>query len=137
LGAPGVRVLAVAVVLLVALPTAPARADEASVYQQKATAAFALGEYKEAAEDFERAFKLHPDPALLYNAAQAHRLGGNKERALTLYENYLRVYGKKNGRAEEVQKHVDDLKLAIEHDKAAGTSPPAAPASANAQPAKA
>jgi hypothetical protein len=119
---------------MVALPIAAARADEASAYQQKATAAFALGEYKEAAEDFERAFKLHPDPALLYNAAQSHRLGGNKERALTLYENYLRVYGKKNGRAEEVQKHIDNLKAAIERDKTAATSPPpgTSPASAEA-----
>jgi tetratricopeptide (TPR) repeat protein len=103
-----VRVVAFAIALIVALPAAPARADEASVYQQKATAAYALGEYKGAAEDFEHAFKLHPDPALLYNAAQAHRLGGNKDRALKLYENYLHVYGKKNSRADEVQKHIDE-----------------------------
>jgi tetratricopeptide (TPR) repeat protein len=129
-----VRVVAFAIALIVALPAAPARADEASVYQQKATAAYALGEYKEAAEDFEHAFKLHPDPALLYNAAQAHRLGGNKDRALKLYENYLHVYGKKNSRADEVQKHIDELKLAIEHDKAAATSPPAGTASGNVAP---
>jgi tetratricopeptide (TPR) repeat protein len=122
---------------MAALPAVPARADEASDYQQKATAAYALGEYKEAAEDFEHAFKLHPDPALLYNAAQAHRLGGNKERALKLYENYLHVYGKKNSRAEEVQKHIDELRLAIERDKAAATSPPASTSAANAQSAKA
>jgi tetratricopeptide (TPR) repeat protein len=119
--------------------TAPARADEASALQQKATAAYALGEYKEAAEDFERAFKLHPDPALLYNAAQSHRLGGNKERALKLYESYLHVYGKKNSRAEEVQKHIDDLKAAMEHDKAAapsapGVAPPPSAAGAKAAP---
>jgi hypothetical protein len=132
------RAVTVAFVLMVALPAAPARADEASAYQQKATAAFALGEYKEAAENFERAFKLHPDPALLYNAAQSHRLGGNKERALTLYENYLRVYGKKNSRAEEVQKHIDNLKAAIERDKSVTTSPPpASSSSVNAAPAKA
>jgi tetratricopeptide (TPR) repeat protein len=133
-----VRALAFAAVLLMlALPAGRARADEAAVYQQKATAAFALGEYKEAAENFERAFKLHPDPALLYNAAQAHRLGGNKERALTLYENYLRVYGKKNSRAEEVQRHIDDLKAAIGHDKSVATSPPPAAAAVAAEPVKA
>jgi hypothetical protein len=131
-----VRAATVFVALMV-VAAAPARADEASALQQKATAAYALGEYKEAAEDFERAFKLHPDPALLYNAAQSHRLGGNKERALKLYENYLHVYGKKNSRAEEVQKHIDDLKAAIEHDKAAATSPPAAAPPATAGAAKA
>ena len=123
----GLRVVRAATVFvaLMVVAAAPARADEASALQQKATAAYALGEYKEAAEDFERAFKLHPDPALLYNAAQSHRLGGNKERALKLYENYLHVYGKKNSRAEEVQKHIDDLKAAMAHGQAAATSPPA------------
>jgi tetratricopeptide (TPR) repeat protein len=125
--------------LIVALAARPARADDASVYQQKATAAFGLGEYKEAAENFEHAFKVHPDPALLFNAAQAHRLAGNKERALTLYENYLHIYGAKDSRAAEVQKHIDDVKAAIAHGKPAATAPvtalpPAAPAPAPASP---
>ena len=135
MGLRGVSATAVAFALMVVVASGPARADDASALQQKATAAYALGEYKEAAEDFERAFKLHPDPALLYNAAQSHRLGGNKERALKLYESYLHVYGKKNSRADEVQKHIDDLKAAIEHDKAVATTPPpvaAAPAKPDA-----
>ena len=31
---------------------------------------------------------------MLYNAAQAHRLAGDRQRALELYRNYLRVYGR-------------------------------------------
>ena len=119
------RAGAAALALIVALVAGRARADEATVYQQKATAAFGLGEYKEAAENFEHAFKVHPDPALLFNAAQSNRLAGNKDRALTLYENYLHIYGAKDSRAAEVQKHIDDLKAAMAHGQAAATSPPA------------
>jgi hypothetical protein len=100
-----------------------ADSDDTSAVEKKAMTAFALGRYAEAAESFERAFELKPEPALLYNAAQAHRLAGNKERALSLYENYLRVYGKRDKR-EEVETHIVELKQAIEHDKAVATSPP-------------
>jgi hypothetical protein len=110
-------------VLVMSLLANRVRAQETGTYEQKATTAFALGHFAVAAEDFEKAFEAKSDPALLYNAAQAHRLAGNKERALTLYENYLRVYGKKEKRAE-VETHIEELKEAIAHDKAVATSPP-------------
>ena len=110
-------------VLAVSLLASGVGAQETGTYEQKATTAFALGHFAVAAEDFEKAFEAKSDPALLYNAAQAHRLAGNKERALTLYENYLRVYGKKEKRAE-VETHIEELKQAIAHDKAVATSPP-------------
>jgi tetratricopeptide (TPR) repeat protein len=96
---------------------------EAHAMLEKATAAFALAKYAEAAEFFEKAFELKPDPALLYNAAQAHRLAGNKERALALYQNLLRVYGNKTKRSE-VEARIDELKKAIDSDKAVANSPP-------------
>jgi hypothetical protein len=98
-------------------------AEQQPDYQQKATAAFALGHYAEAAEAFEKAFEIAPEPGLLYNAAQAYRLAGNKERALTLYENYLRVYGGQE-KGAELESRIDELKKAIEHDKAVTTKPP-------------
>jgi uncharacterized membrane protein len=103
-----------------------ARADDtedARAFVQKATAAFALTHYGAAAENFEKAFELRPDGALLYNAAQAHRLAGNKERALALYKNYLRLYAKKE-QHPEVQARIDELEKAIEHDKAIAAKPP-------------
>jgi tetratricopeptide (TPR) repeat protein len=113
-------------VLAVSLPVGRADASnsaEARVYLDKATAAFALNRYADAAENFEKAFELKPDPAVLYNAAQAHRLAGNKERALALYQSYLRTYGKKEKRAE-IEARIDELKQAIEHDKKVANSPP-------------
>jgi hypothetical protein len=97
--------------------------EEARAYFDKATASFALGHYPVAAENFEKAFEVKPDPALLYNAAQAHRLAGNKERALVLYQNYLRLYARAGKRAE-VEARVEELKKAIERDREVATSPP-------------
>ena len=100
-----------------------ANEEEARGYLDRATAAYALNKYAVAAENFEKAFELKPDPALLYNAAQSYRLAGNKERALALYESYLRVYGGADKRAQ-VEARIKDLKQAIANDKAVATSPP-------------
>src|SRR5262245_26397502 len=103
-----------------------ARADspeEARAHYDKGTAAFALGRFDVAATEYEKAFEMKPDPALLYNAAQAHRLAGNKPRSLLLYQNYLRVYGSRVDNRGEVQGHVKALERAIELD-ASTMSPP-------------
>ena len=85
--------IVVAAVLAVQAPVRAATSskDARRVYDE-ATAAFGLGRYAEAAEKYEAAFSLRPDPALLYNAAQSYRLAGNKARALELYRNYVRLY---------------------------------------------
>ena len=110
------------------------KVDEVRDYLDKATAAFALSRYAVAAENYEKAFELKPDPAVLYNAAQAHRLAGNKERALELYQSYLRMYGAE--KRAEVEKHVENLKQAIEKDHAVATSPPTTPAPVGGPPSR-
>ena len=123
------RVLSRGVLLLAlcAMPLGVARAgsdsEQARGYFDKATASFALGHYPVAAENFEKAFEAKPDSALLYNAAQAHRLAGNKERALVLYQNYLRIYSKA-GKRSEVEARIEELKKAIDRDREVATSPP-------------
>jgi len=119
-------VLAACALALVTASAGPAQAgdtEDARALADKATAAFALGKYAVAAEYFEKSFELRPDPALLYNAAQSHRQAGNKERALLLYRNYLRLYAKKEKRAE-IEARIDELEKAIAHDKAVETKPP-------------
>src|SRR5215831_10307221 len=106
------RLVVVMCLLMTGLYPGAAAADDASearTYVDKATASYALGHYAAAAENFEKAFELKPDPALLYNAAQAHRLAGNKERALTLYQSYLRVYGR-DTLAASIDARIDELK---------------------------
>src|SRR5579872_5935730 len=91
---------------------APARADDhadARAHYDKGTAAYALGHYADAAVEFEQAFTLKPDPAILYNAAQAYRLGGRRDRALELYRSFLRVYGRRAEHAPDVEWHISEL----------------------------
>jgi outer membrane protein assembly factor BamD (BamD/ComL family) len=90
-------VVFVFVVFLFASVTAaaPARADEsadAKAHYQKATAHYAVGEYHDAAVEYEEAYKAKQDPALLYNAAQSHRLANDNQKALLLYKNIVKLY---------------------------------------------
>jgi tetratricopeptide (TPR) repeat protein len=119
------------VVLALLVGGAPAWAgplEDAKLHYERGLSAYALGNYPEAAAEYEKAFSFRPDPALLYNAAQAHRIAGNKPRALLLYQNYLRLFDNVSNRAE-VERHIAQLKRAIETDKQSATSPPTEPVS--------
>jgi tetratricopeptide (TPR) repeat protein len=104
-----------------------ARADDAAAAGdlfKKGQAHYAVGEYEAAAEAYQNAYKLKPDPALLFNAAQSLRLGGKLDRALILYRNYLRFYPQASN-VETVQGHISKLEQQIESERAAATTPPA------------
>jgi tetratricopeptide (TPR) repeat protein len=113
------------VVLALALICGSALADEndAKSLFTRGRTAYALGRFADAAELFEKAFELKQDPAILYNAAQAHRLAGDKKKALVLYQNYLRLFGEQANSAE-VERRIVELKAAIEAEQAAKTNPP-------------
>jgi hypothetical protein len=110
----GIGVLLGATVVMVVATLASgerARAGDkeaARAWAEKGAAAYALTHYAAAADNFEKAFEAQPDPALLFNAAQAHRLAGNNERALALYRSYLRLPGKLPKRSE-VEKRIAEL----------------------------
>ena len=124
---PWSAAIIVAAVLVAQAPAwaAGSSKDARRIYEE-ATAAFGLGRYAEAAEKYEAAFSLRPDPALLYNAAQSYRLAGNKARALELYRNYVRLYPDGTN-AEDARSHVAALKKASEDERPL-SPPPVAPA---------
>jgi len=125
--------VALLVIGLGVLPAA-ARGNDAKEYYEQATAAFGLGHYAEAAEKYEQAFSRRPDPALLYNAAQSYRLAGNKQRALELYTNVVRLFPSFPN-AEDARNHVTTLKREIEEEQKATIAPgPAVTAPAPAAP---
>jgi tetratricopeptide (TPR) repeat protein len=97
---------------------------EAKAHYNKATAHFAVGEYKEAAAEYEAAFKIHQHPALLYNAAQSHRLAGDNQKALILYKNLVKLYPSTKYAADSKER-IQKLEQAI----ASSQSPPNGPAS--------
>lgn len=104
-------------------------AEDAKSLFQRGQALYALGRYAEAAPLFERAFEIKPVPALLFNAAQAHRFAGNRARALTLYESYLQLYNDPT-RRPEVEALIAELKAAIAAQPpapATASEPPTAP----------
>jgi tetratricopeptide (TPR) repeat protein len=110
----------------------PALADDAvraKELYRKGKAHFAVGEYEAAGEAYQSAYKLKPDPALLYNAAQAYRLAGKLDHALTLYRNYLRFHpdasnaGSVNGQIAKLEKQIE-----AERTAAAKPAPPPPPA---------
>ena len=118
-----VRTLFVVLALALFCGSAVADENEAKSLFTRGRTAYALGRFSEAAELFEKAFELKQDPAILYNAAQAHRLAGDKKKALVLYQNYLRLFGEQaNG--SEVERRITELKAAIETENAAKTNPP-------------
>ncbi len=82
--------------------------ESARSYYEKATSAFGLGDYARAAELYEKAFELRADSALLYNAAQSHRMAGHKERALQLYKNYVRLFPESK-QAGDARRHMAEL----------------------------
>jgi tetratricopeptide (TPR) repeat protein len=91
----GLVLLALAVVVGVARadsapPTPEARA-EARAHYEKAVTHFNANEYAAAAEEFLLVHKAVSQPALLYNAAQAFRLGGERDKALENYRAFLKA----------------------------------------------
>ncbi|HEY6476724.1 MAG TPA: hypothetical protein VI456_09095, partial [Polyangia bacterium] len=111
------RVARLPVVLLL-LVSSTGRADDAKAHYQKATAHFAIGEYHDAAIEYEEAFKLKQDPAILFNAAQSFRLAGENQKALLLYNNIVKLY--------PGTQYAKDSKERIQKLAESGTSPPAA-----------
>jgi tetratricopeptide (TPR) repeat protein len=81
-----------------------AHADDDSVaakhHFESAMRLFNVGEFDEAAKEYREAYKLKPDPVLLYNAGQSYRLAKNAEQALFFYRSFLRNAPDAKNRAE-------------------------------------
>jgi len=106
----------------------PAHADDAAAasareHYQKGTSYYDLGRYNDAIKEFEAAYELKNDPALLYNLAQSNRLAGNSEQALHFYRTYLRYVPKASNRAE-IEERIKQLDQLVAQKNAAQTAPP-------------
>jgi tetratricopeptide (TPR) repeat protein len=116
----------------------PAWADTAAArsFFESGSVSFALGEFAAAANDYERAFSEKPDPALLYNAAQAHRLAGNTRRALLLYRSYLSTpLFTDRPAARQVARRISELEDALAGEEAAVHAEPTETTAWNDNPA--
>lgn len=70
-----------------------ARADDvlaAREHFERGTRLYDLGQYADAAREYEAAYKAKDDPALLFNCGQAYRGAGEPEKAVTFFKSFLR-----------------------------------------------
>jgi len=130
------RVLVLVVVVIASwAPVAHAdRADDAREHYQNATSHFAVGEFADAAKEFQAAYMLKPDPALLFNAAQAYRLANNPSKALILYKNYLQLYPNAEN-IDEVRSQIAKLQQATASASPSPSAPPPVATTHEQQPA--
>lgn len=92
-------------------PAASARTDSAfSVLYERAQAAYQAGQYADAIEALLVAYKLQPEPRLLYNIAQAHRKLGNIQKSREYFEQYLAADREiPADMREEINRHITEL----------------------------
>lgn len=133
-------------VLLVAFArpvlAAEAEVEQARTHVRKATAAYNLGRYTEAAQEYEAAYERSLDPNMLFNIGQAWRLAGERQKALTAYRSYLRnvTKGEHRSMAEAKIKELEEQAAAQPApmvrpvETAPATAPPAAAALPSAAP---
>ncbi len=82
-----------------------ARGDAAAAEEDTVAAERA---YREAAEEYQLAFRYFPHPAFLYNLAQMQRRAGETEAAIDAYERYLKL-DPNGARADEARGYLAEL----------------------------
>lgn len=105
---------------------APARADDVEAAKRhfaQGTKDFDLGLYDDAIKEYMAAYDAKPDPALLYNIAQAHKLAGHPEQALRFYKTYL-IRSPDAPNASEVTAKIAELQKAVDQQQKARAMPP-------------
>jgi tetratricopeptide (TPR) repeat protein len=116
--------------LWVLLLAAAARANEgreaAREHFRKGTTHYVLNHYEAAIAEFEAGYAAEPEPAFLYNLAQAHAKLGHLKIAIDFYRKYLEL-GPTEQDVAPVQETIDRLTRELEAPKAppAVAPPPA------------
>ena len=126
--APGRLLAAALIVGMLVLGARPASAqssepDQAREHYKKGLAAYNLGQYSEASSEFEAAYRLFLDPALLFNIAQAHRMNGELEKALNGYRSFLRTAPSGTQNRAQAEKWRQELEREVAKAKAAAPAP--------------
>jgi tetratricopeptide (TPR) repeat protein len=103
-------------------PSSSSRA-EAKQHYETGLLKFDVAKYDEAVEEFQKAYELIGDAAILYNIAQSYRLGQKYDKALVFYKNYLRRRPDAQNRAE-VERRIAEMTEVLEKQKKATEAPP-------------
>ncbi len=121
-------VRAVAAILVVLLWAGPAGAAprDADAHAARGKQLFAAQQWDDAIAEYQAAYDLDGKPSRLFNMAQAHRLKGDRARALELYRRYVAL--EPNGRgAPDARIRIGELETALGNQPAPSPSPSASP----------
>jgi hypothetical protein len=118
-------VLAV-VVTICTSGSARAEPESAKAHYERGTVLFDLRRYAEAAREYELAFELKPDPALLFNIGQAYRLAHDYDKAIAAFRAYIRRGTNVRNRAE-IEARIEEMSHLRDKEPAAAAATPAAP----------
>ena len=123
------RVIAIVAVLLAMAGSARAQSKTQAAREaaENGRRAYNLSHWDEAVTDFEKAYQLSGDPALLFNLAQAHRQAGHGNEALRFYKAYLREQPTGPNR-EIAEKQLNELQSQNLHDSSDASSAHGTPA---------
>jgi tetratricopeptide (TPR) repeat protein len=94
---------------------AQAQTGEAREHYRRGTAAYNLGKYAEAAHEYELSYEATLDPALLFNVAQAYRLAGDRNKALTAYRSYVRS-APEGDKRELAEARIKEIETALNYE---------------------
>jgi tetratricopeptide (TPR) repeat protein len=109
----------------------PQQKNEMKLHYDKATRAYDVGKYPEAIEEYQKAYEIGGDAAMIYNIAQAYRLSDQLSEAIRFYRRYLQRSPAAPNR-EIVERRIAELEKVVEERKKSGTTyatpvPPPAP----------
>ncbi len=96
---------------------------QAKALQKEATLLYNVQKYAEAADKYQAAYLLDPNPAYLYASAQSQRLGGDCTKALQSYQAYLRANppeserAKANANIERCEQEIREREAAVNADQ--------------------
>ncbi len=119
------RIIGVFLLLTVVAPTIAAADDKpaARAAYINGTRLYDLNRFKEALDEFEKAYLNYEDSAFLFNIAQCQRQLNNKPEALKFYRTYLRKVPNAPN-AEQVRQVMADLEKGIKEDQLQASKPP-------------
>jgi hypothetical protein len=105
-----------------AQPADPAEQESLEHYQKGVTA-YDLGKFDDAVQSFQKAYELKPQPAYLYNIAQAYRQKGDAAKAVFFYKRYLQKAPDAKNR-DVVERRIAELEdLARKQEESKATPP--------------
>jgi Tetratricopeptide repeat len=114
------------IILVACLCASSGFADERAAFKEhvrKGARAYDLGHYREAVNEFESAYQLKDDPAILFNIGQAYRAAGDYASAVTAYKSYVRNLPKSERRRDVVAR-IHELETVLAAQQKAQAGPP-------------